>query len=92
MFSVITNIYNKKTKGPTLMDLIFMVPYILVISFIQIPTTCTYLFIYLFVYLSVLHVSGYAHLQELQTYFANHRCVYSVEDRILNVIKLCGAV
>jgi hypothetical protein len=66
-----------------------MVPYILVISFIQIPTRCTF---YLFIYLSVLHVSVYAHLQELQTYFANHRCVYTVEDRILIVIELCGAM
>ena len=40
-------------------------------GFIEIPTRCI-----LFIYLSALHVSGYAHLQELQMYFANHRCVY----------------
>ena len=40
-------------------------------GFIEIPTRCI-----LFVYLSALHVSGYAHLQELQMYFANHRFVY----------------
>ena len=40
-------------------------------GFIEIPTRCI-----LFIYLSAVHVSGYAHLQELQMYFANHRCVY----------------
>ena len=40
-------------------------------GFIEIPTRCI-----LFIYLSALHVSGYAHLQELQMYFANRRCVY----------------
>jgi len=40
-------------------------------GFIEIPTRCI-----LFIYLSALDVSGYAHLQELQMYFANHRCVY----------------
>ena len=34
-------------------------------GFIEIPTKCI-----LFIYLSALHVSGYAHLQELQMYFA----------------------
>ena len=33
---------------------------------------------YLFIYLSALHVSSYAHLQELQMYFANHRCMYVI--------------
>ena len=51
-------------------------------GFIETPTRCI-----LFIYFSALHVSGYAHLQELQMYFANHRCVYSVEDRIE-----CGAM
>jgi len=40
-------------------------------GFIEIPSRCI-----LFIYLSAPHVSGYAHLQELQMYFANHRCVY----------------
>jgi hypothetical protein len=48
-----------------------MVPYILVISFIQIPTRFTYLFIY-----RLNLFRAYAHLQELQMYFVNHRCVY----------------
>ena len=40
-------------------------------GFIEIPTRCI-----LFIYLSALYISGYAHLQEFQMYFANHRCVY----------------
>ena len=48
-----------------------MVPYILVIKVsLKFQLDVFYLFIYLFIYLSALHVSGYAHLQELQMYFA----------------------
>ena len=54
-----------------------MVPYILVIKVLLKFQLDVF---FLFIYLSALHVSGYAHLQELQMYFANHRCMYSVEN------------
>ena len=65
-----------------------MVPYILVI---KVSLKFQLYVFYLFIYLSALHVSGYAHLQELQMYFANQRCVYSVDNK-MNIIRLCGAM
>jgi hypothetical protein len=38
MFSVITNIYNKKTKGPTLMELFTATGKLKTIFFVQLET------------------------------------------------------